>query len=368
MDFAATVISWYHQNKRDLPWRKTRDPFKVWLSEVILQQTRVAQGLSYYNAFVKKYPDVKKLAAAQEKDILKLWQGLGYYSRARNLHHAAKEVVKNFSGKFPDNYNELKKLKGIGDYTAAAISSFCFNEVQPVVDGNVYRVLSRIFGIETPIDSTAGKKEFRELANELIPEKFPADFNQAVMEFGAIQCIPKKPDCGKCPFVQFCAARKENRIQALPVKSKKTKVTDRYFYYLVLHHEGNIYLKQRTENDIWKNLYDFPLIETKKSLSQKQLLQTKEWREKIQNPKFKIRDFSESLKHVLSHQRLHVRFVEIELGKKPEAYQTGVNLSNRSSSKGKGTAAMKNFIPVKEKDLKKYAVPVVIANYLEKRK
>jgi A/G-specific adenine glycosylase len=348
MDFAQIIISWYHKNKRDLPWRSTRDPYLVWLSEVILQQTRVAQGLPYYNSFKKNYPTVKKLAEAPEKDVLKLWQGLGYYSRARNLHHAAKEVVKNFGGKFPGNYKELKTLKGVGDYTAAAISSFCFGEVQAVVDGNVYRVLSRIFGIETPIDSTNGKRDFRELAGELISKEFPADFNQAVMEFGAIQCVPKNPDCEVCPFVQHCVARKKNLISSLPVKAKKTKVTDRYFYYLVMHLEGKIYLKQRTGNDIWKSLYDFPVIETVAAVPEKKLTEAKEWKALFGNEKMNVRDFSEEVKHILSHQRLHVRFLEIELKKK------------LSGNEG--------FVLVKEKDLKKFAVPVVIANYLERRR
>ncbi|HET6991663.1 MAG TPA: A/G-specific adenine glycosylase, partial [Bacteroidia bacterium] len=193
MDFDGIILSWYLKNKRDLPWRNTRDPFRIWLSEVILQQTRVQQGLPYYYSFVKKYSTINKLAAAPEDEVLKLWQGLGYYSRGRNLHFTAKQIVSHYKGVFPQTFDELKKLKGVGDYTAAAISSFCFGEVQAVVDGNVYRVLSRIFGIETPIDSTAGKKEFRELAGELISKKHPGEFNQALMEFGAIQCVPKNP-------------------------------------------------------------------------------------------------------------------------------------------------------------------------------
>ncbi len=315
-----------------------------------MQQTRVAQGLPYYFSFIKKYPDVKSLAKAPEGDILKLWQGLGYYSRARNLHSAAKMVVKDYNGIFPDTYLELKKLKGVGEYTAAAISSICFDEVQAVVDGNVYRVLSRVFGIETPIDSTQGKKIFNELANELISKKHPADYNQSIMEFGAIQCVPKNPNCEVCPFVQHCVARKNKLISELPVKSKKTKVTDRYFYYLVLRHKGNVYLKQRNEKDIWKGLYDFPLIETEKSLNEKKIALTKQWEKEIPNSpkgqaKFQIVNFSPEVKHILSHQKLHVRFVEIELNEK---------------LKGK-----KEWIYIKEKELKKYAVPVVIANYLK---
>jgi A/G-specific adenine glycosylase len=346
MDFSEIILSWYLKNKRDLPWRKTRDPYKIWLSEVILQQTRVQQGLPYYFSFINKYPDVKKLASAPEDDILKLWQGLGYYSRARNLHAAAKMVVSEFKGQFPASYKELKKLKGVGDYTAAAISSICYDEVQAVVDGNVYRVLSRIYGIDSPIDSNEGKKIFNELANELISKKHPADFNQSIMEFGAIQCVPKNPDCEKCPFVLHCVARKKEMISILPVKSKKTKVTDRYFNYLVLHHKGNIYLKQRNENDIWKGLFDFPLIETDKPVNEKKLMQTKEWKVLFDDLKFEIRNYSDEVKHILSHQRLHVRFVEIELKEKLKG---------------------KSWLYIKENELKKFAVPVVIANYITRK-
>ncbi|MDQ3109984.1 MAG: A/G-specific adenine glycosylase [Bacteroidota bacterium] len=349
MDFGAIIMSWYTKNKRDLPWRKTRDPYQIWLSEIILQQTRVQQGLPYFFSFIKKYPDVKSLAEAAEDDILKLWQGLGYYSRARNLHFAAKTVLADFNGKFPGSYMELKRLKGVGDYTAAAISSICYNEVQAVVDGNVYRVLARIYGIDLPIDSTEGKKTFAALANELISRKHPADFNQSIMEFGAIQCVPKNPDCGVCPFALYCVARKKELIHILPVKSKKTKVTDRYFNYLVLHHKGNIYLKQRTEKDIWQGLFDFPLIETANPVNEKKLIQQKEWKGLFENLKFKIQNYPAEIRHILSHQRLHVRFVEVEL---------------KDKIKGE-----KGWLYVKEGELKKYAVPVVIANYLgyEKR-
>ena len=325
--------------------RKTRKPYEIWLSEVILQQTRVQQGLPYYFSFLNKFPTINKLAEASEHDILKLWQGLGYYSRARNLHSAAKSIVSEHKGQFPETFLELKKLKGIGDYTAAAISSFCFNEVQAVVDGNVYRVLSRIFGIDTPIDSTEGKKEFRELANELISQKHPGEFNQAIMEFGALQCVPKNPDCEKCPFVQFCVARKKKMIDVLPIKLKKTKVTNRYFYYLVIRHKGNVYLKKRTEKDIWRNLHDFPLIETKEKLSEKKLIQTKEWKSFFSNSKIVVNDFSDEVKHVLSHQKLFVRFVVVDVKEK---------------LKGK-----KEWLYIKEKELSKYAVPVVMERFIK---
>lgn len=347
MDFGAIIMSWYHKNKRDLPWRMTQDPYRIWLSEVILQQTRVQQGLPYYFSFINKYPDVKSLASAPEDDILKLWQGLGYYSRARNLHFAAKMVVNEFNGTFPATYKELKLLKGVGDYTAAAIASICYNEVQAVVDGNVYRVLSRIYGIDTPIDTNEGKKIFSALANSLISKKHPADFNQSIMEFGATQCVPKNPPCQICPFFLYCEARKKDLINVLPVKSKKTKVTDRYFNYLVLHHSGNIYLKQRTANDIWKGLFDFPLVETTLPVSEKKLMQVKEWKVVFENLKFEIRNYSDEVKHILSHQRLYVRFVEIDLKSKLKD--------------------QKDWLYIKEEELKKYAVPVVIANYLARK-
>lgn len=346
MDFAGIIVGWYRLNKRALPWRETRDPYKIWLSEVILQQTRVQQGLSYYEAFVKKYPTVKALAAAPEDEVLKLWQGLGYYSRARNLHAAAKHVATAQKGTFPPDYQGLRKLKGVGDYTASAIASICYGEAQPVVDGNVYRVLSRIFGISTPIDSTTGKKEFRELAAQLIPEKDPASFNQAIMEFGAMQCVPKSPDCGKCVFVQYCEARKKNLVATLPVKAKKTKVTDRYFYYLVIRHKDEVFIRQRSGKDIWQGLHDFPLIEAKETLTEKKLVMSPEWKAVFGKNSPKIKVISPEVKHVLSHQRLYARFVEVETGKKP--------------AKGE-------WFGVKEKQLGKYAVPVLIEKYLEGR-
>jgi A/G-specific adenine glycosylase len=342
MNFGEILAIWYHKNRRDLPWRNSRDPYKIWLSEVILQQTRVQQGLPYYTAFVKKYPTVNKLASAPESAVLKLWQGLGYYSRARNLHAAAKMVVKDFGGKFPDNYKDLLKLKGVGDYTAAAISSFCFDEVQAVVDGNVYRVLSRVFGISTPIDSVKGKKEFRELAQELISKKDPATFNQAVMEFGALQCVPSNPDCEKCPFLLYCEARKKKKIPLLPVKEGKTKVRDRYFYYLVIEYKGQVYLKERREKDIWQGLHDFPLIETEKKISSEKLIQLKAFKSVFNEEKMEI-EFSEEYKHILSHQRLHVQFVSVNTKKKP--------------------VVSSEWMAVSKQKLKDYAVPVLIEKY-----
>ena len=231
MIFSKTLINWYSVNKRELPWRQTIDPYYIWLSEIILQQTQVAQGLPYYVKFTEEFPSVFHLAKAQEGHVLKLWQGLGYYSRARNLHTTAKYIAAELKGEFPNNYKDLLKLKGIGDYTASAIASICFNKPEAVVDGNVYRVLSRYFGIDTPINSPKGAKEFKQLAQELIDKKDPATFNQAIMEFGATQCKPQSPDCTLCPFTSSCIAFNENRIIELPVKIKSGKAKKKYFNF-----------------------------------------------------------------------------------------------------------------------------------------
>ena len=265
MKFSKVLIRWYLENKRDLPWRKTDNPYLIWLSEIMLQQTRVAQGTPYFLSFTTNFPTVFDLANANEEQILKLWQGLGYYSRARNLHKTAQFVAKELSGKFPDNYNDLLKLKGVGEYTAAAIASFSFNEVVPVVDGNVFRVLSRYFDVETDIASASAKKEFAALAFELIPKDNPALFNQAIMEFGALQCVPKSPNCSVCIFNSSCAALQKKKVDKLPVKSKKLKVRNRFFNYLVASDENeNTIIQKRTAKGIWHNLYEFPLIETEK--------------------------------------------------------------------------------------------------------
>ncbi len=255
MKFHKKLITWYLQNKRSMPWRETTDPYHIWLSEIMLQQTRVAQGLPYYLAFTKSFPTVFDLANASEDEVLKLWQGLGYYSRARNLHATAKYVANELQGEFPDNYKDLLQLKGVGDYTASAIASICFNEVVPVVDGNVYRVLSRHFGIDTPINSTKGIKEFKELAIELIDHEDPANYNQAIMEFGALQCKPKSPYCIVCPLNESCEALKTGKVDMLPVKLKKQKIKNRYFNYLIFSiNDQHTIIQQRTGNGIWKGL------------------------------------------------------------------------------------------------------------------
>ena len=265
MTFSNLLIQWYLRNKRDLPWRNTTNPYPIWLSEIMLQQTRVAQGMPYFLSFTAAFPTVFDLAKADEEQVLKLWQGLGYYSRARNLHKTAQYVADELSGVFPVTYKELLQLKGIGEYTAAAIASFSYNEVVPVVDGNVFRVLSRYFDVETDIAAASAKKEFAALAFELMPKDNPAIFNQAIMEFGALQCVPKSPNCGICVFNESCAALQKNKVDQLPVKSKKLKVRNRFFNYLVVNDENeNTIIQKRTDKGIWHNLYEFPLIETEK--------------------------------------------------------------------------------------------------------
>jgi A/G-specific adenine glycosylase len=307
-EFQKKIIEWYEENKRQLLWRETSDPYKIWLSEIILQQTRVAQGLPYYEHFVKSFPTVISLANASQQQVLRLWQGLGYYSRARNLHACARVVASEQNGKFPDNYKDLLKLKGIGPYTAAAIASFAFKEPVAVVDGNVFRVLSRVFGMEADITTPKAKDLFTKKANELISKDRPDLFNQAMMEFGALQCVPKNPKCEECIFSKSCVARKHELQNVLPIKSKKVKVRNRYFYYFVVRYKNKVLMKKREAKDIWQGLYDFYLIETKRSKKVSELLKT--------DPEFKgstKTNESKIYKHVLSHQKLVVRFVEMEL-------------------------------------------------------
>ena len=295
MNFSATLLNWFKINKRCLPWRETNDAYAIWLSEVILQQTRIAQGMSYWERFMKQWPTVNELAAASEDDVLRAWQGLGYYSRARNLHKAAQQVVK--LGGFPQNVKDLKTLKGVGDYTAAAIASIAFNEAVAVVDGNVYRVLSRHFGINTPIDSTEGKKVFQTLAQSLIPINDPANYNEAIMDFGAIQCTPASPLCLTCPLCESCIAYREQRINELPIKSKKVKQRKRHLTYIYIEHEGKIAIHQRGAGDIWQGLWELPhadlLTSTSNSLSNKEDILTKE-----------AILLKKDIKHVLTHQIL----------------------------------------------------------------
>jgi A/G-specific adenine glycosylase len=344
MPFGEIIIDWYHTHKRDLPWRSTRDPYKIWLSEIILQQTRVDQGMSYYYRFVKEYPTVKKLAAATEHDVLKLWQGLGYYSRARNLHHAAKDVMKRFNGKFPSRYEEILSLKGVGEYTAAAIASFSFNGKYAVVDGNVYRVLARYLGISISVNLSSARQVFTEAALELMGELPSNDFNQAIMEFGALQCKPQNPLCNQCPLQNSCFAFSHNKVNVLPLKEKKSAPRARYFNYLVIRNGRHLYMRRRTGNDVWKNLYDFPLIETSKKISEKKLVQHGEWKKYFDNKKYNLASSSALIRHQLTHQTIFTRFFVIDTAE--EIKIDGTRRINRSG-------------------IQKLAVPRIIEKFLE---
>lgn len=335
---------WYAKNKRLLPWRGITEPYLVWLSEIILQQTRVNQGLEYYLHFAEKYPTVQDLANASEEQILKSWQGLGYYSRARNLHFTAKYVTNNLNGKFPESYEELIKLKGIGEYTAAAIASFSFNKAHAVVDGNVFRVLARYYNISTPINSTEGKKYFTKLANELIDKENPGNHNQAIMEFGSLQCKPANPSCNACPLNESCVAFKEQTVDKLPIKEKKIKKRTRYLDYFYVLDNQNTYINKRTEKGIWQNLYDFPCIESIKETDEKNIIDSEEWQNLFGNNTV-INTISTPIKHLLSHQTIYARFWEIK---------TSAFLSN-------------NYTKIPIKDINKYPLPRLIDSYINKK-
>lgn len=340
MNFSNQLILWYLENKRDLPWRNTTDPYHIWLSEIMLQQTRVAQGLPYFLAFIDSFSTIHDLANANEEKVLKLWQGLGYYSRARNLHFTAKYISEELKGEFPNNYKDLLKLKGIGEYTAAAIASFSFNECVPVVDGNVYRVLSRYFAIETDIASSGAKKEFTSLASELIDKKRPALFNQAIMEFGALQCIPKNPDCTICPLNNSCLGLAKKKTNELPIKLKKTKISNRHFNYILFIDQNNkSQINKRTQKGIWHNLYEFPVIETNNKSD------IKEIKAKIQTMHPEASSINiiehETTTHKLSHQHLHINFWKVRVN---TIFEKGVTFN----------------------ELLDLPVPIVIHNFIER--
>lgn len=329
MEFANTIISWFQENGRALPWRETKDPYAIWLSEIILQQTRIAQGWEYWERFMAQYPKVEDLAAASEDDVLRLWQGLGYYSRARNLHAAAKQIVA--LGKFPDTLEDIKALKGVGDYTAAAIGSFAFDISAAVVDGNVYRVLSRYFGIDTPINSTQGKKEFAALAQSLIPASDAAAYNQGMMDFGAIQCTPQSPKCLLCPLAETCVVLREGRVEELPVKLKTLKVQTRRLNYIYIRCNGEIAIHRRGEGDIWQGLWEpynvsgLPALPT---FDAPLVLKAKD------------------VKHVLTHRILLADFYLLETKKRP--------------------LLPDDYIWIKESEISEYGIPRLIEILLEK--
>jgi len=311
MEIHVILGAWYEKEKRDLPWRNTSDPYKIWLSEVILQQTRVAQGTGYYLRFLERFPDIFSLAEAKSEDVLKIWQGLGYYSRARNLHETARFVASHRNGEFPDTYSELLQLKGVGEYTAAAISSIAFNEVQAAVDGNVKRVISRLFSVREAINSPEGLKTINALAREILDPENPGRHNQALMELGAGICLPKKPRCINCPLNGICMAIKENRVEELPLKYGKAKVRNRFFTYLIIRQKEKIWLKQRGAGDIWQGLYEFPLIETQSqcTINDYPSLLSEYLGAKISEAQ--INRISDPITHKLSHQNLRCSFIHI---------------------------------------------------------
>ena len=347
-EISGLLIQWYDENKRILPWRATNDPYKIWVSEVIFQQTRVAQGLNYYLQFVEQFPTVNDLAESSEENVLKVWQGLGYYSRARNLHQGAKAIVDLHKSKLPTSYKEIISIKGIGEYTAAAILSIAYNKPYAVVDGNVYRVLSRLFAIDTPIDTSVGKKQFAKLAQDLIDVSNPAKYNQAIMELGALQCAPVQPLCDSCPLQFLCAANHLNMQSEFPVKSKKVKVRNRYLHYFHIEYEGYTYLNKRIGNDIWKNMYEFPLIETELESDLSDLLVSDSFKSLFGDAEITIHHSAKQFKHVLTHQHIYANFYFVEVEK------SDVFLIN-------------NFKKIQKEEISLYPISRLIHKYLEQK-
>lgn len=329
-EISQVLIQWYDANHRDLPWRRSTDPYRIWISEVILQQTRVAQGLEYYNRFVEHFPNVQALAEATEDELMKQWQGLGYYSRARNLHAAARTIVEQYQGVFPTTYPEVRALKGIGDYTAAAICAFAYNQPYAAVDGNVYRVLSRLFGVDLPIDTPVGKRFFADLATDLLDRQQAALQNQAMMEFGALQCVPRSPDCTICPLAAQCVALCQERVEMLPVKVGRTEIKPRYFNYLYLHCLKQTVLVKRTAKDIWQNLYEFPLVETEKPIEFEQLRRDPRFIAWVGKQKFTVLSKVTMPKHQLSHRTIYATFYEICVDHWPDSWPGEASVLSQS--------------------------------------
>ncbi len=344
--FRDQLMAWFARNHRPLPWKGEKDPYLVWLSEVILQQTRVEQGLPYFERFRQRYPTVQQLAEAPEDEVMKLWEGLGYYSRARNLHAAARHIARKLGGRFPDTYEGIRQLKGVGPYTAAAIASFAFGLPYAVLDGNVFRVLSRFFGIETPVDTTSGRKAFAELAQELLDTTRPGPYNQAIMDFGATQCTPRPPACSSCPLHNACIAYREEKVNALPAKSKKAPKRERFFHYLVVRHQGKALLNKRTEKGIWQNLYEFPLLELPHySRKEADIRNSELWRRLFDGQEAIILRISRPYQQLLTHQKILASFWEVGLPAEA-ALNSG------------------SFLAVDQKKLYKFAFPMVINRYL----
>jgi len=346
MVISNILQNWYELNKRSLPWRSTKEPYPIWVSEVILQQTRVIQGISYYKKFIAKYPDIQSLAKANEDDVLKLWQGLGYYSRARNMLTASKQITEYYNGCFPNTFNELLNIKGIGHYTAAAIASICFNQPHAVVDGNVIRVISRLFSIRLPMDSTPGIRKIKKITNEILDIKHPGNHNQAIMELGALICTPQNPSCKECPIKAFCKANHSNVVDKIPIKGKKLKIKKRFFHYLYINDSNYLFIKKRIKNDIWKNMYDLPLIELSKSDKNVILDKKKEWTDIFNDIKYRVTKIHKPIKHKLTHQEIVIVFYEIH--------------TNIHWLKNNG------LMKISYDELKNYALPKPIEVFLQK--
>jgi A/G-specific adenine glycosylase len=346
MNVSELIIPWYKKNRRYLPWREDKNPYSIWLSEIILQQTRVGQGTPYYHRFMESFPDVNKLADASVEEVLLVWQGLGYYSRARNLHKAAGIIARDFKGKFPSDYEHIRSLPGVGDYTAAAIASLAFDMPYAAVDGNVYRVLSRYLGIDTPINSPAGKKLFLGVATKLLDRNNPGTHNQAMIELGALVCTPKNPGCGICPLNGSCIALEKSVTVMLPVKTRKVQTRIRYFYYFILYYKGRIYIRQRKGKDIWALLYEFPLIESDREIELDQLPGTAEWQIMFNTLVPEVKSISVWYKHILSHQIIHARFIEVKLISSP---------------------CLPDAVCLTPDELENYPLPRLITVFLEKR-
>lgn len=343
-DFLNLIYQWYQKNRRDLPWRETSDPYKIWVSEIILQQTRVNQGIGYYTAFIEKFGDIKTLADASEDDVLKSWQGLGYYSRARNLHFAAKSLLNQYGGKFPDEYDNILKLKGVGSYTAAAVASIAFNLPYAAVDGNVIRVISRYFGLTMPVNSPEGKKRVGEIAQTLLLKSNPGMHNQALMEFGALQCVPKSPECLNCPVNSSCAAFENNLTGKIPFTERKLKTKKRYFCYLLFETSDSVFIEKRAGGDIWEGLYQPPLLEFDNEFSDDEVMG------RLNNifgaRHVIVKSETGYVKHVLSHQVIMAKMVEFEV---PEG--TEIN----------------NYLKVNKKDIFKFAFPRLVEKLLKNK-
>jgi A/G-specific adenine glycosylase len=346
MSVSETLERWYFENKRDLPWRRTESAYYIWLSEVILQQTRVNQGMNYYLRFVERFPNLEDLAGAPIDEILKLWQGLGYYTRARNLHATAKRLVDEFGGKFPEQYQDLLKLKGIGKYTAAAIASFAFKEPVALVDGNVSRVISRLYGLHSPVDTAEGKAIVEEKAKEILDHRHPDVHNQAIMEFGALVCLPRNPQCECCVLANGCVARARSIVELLPVKEGNKQNRIRYFNYLFIEHQGKSYLHKRISKDIWHSLYEFPLIETDAPADFNSLTRTPVWKDWFKNAAPSLIGNMKTYKHKLTHQTLHCNFFRIRTDKEITSPET-------------------RYLQVPLEQIHQYAVPRIIDRFLE---